>query len=84
MKIYITKYALTTGILEAEAEYTPSEKLVFIKENGDSMRTYYSYGDYSFTLAEAIGRAEEMRTAKLLALNKQVSKLSNIDFGKVK
>lgn len=83
MKIFITKYALTTGITEAEAEDCNLEGMVVIRATYTSMTTYYSPRDYTLTLTEAVERAEKMRTAKLLSLHKQEIKLRKIDFNRV-
>jgi hypothetical protein len=77
-KIYITKYALTKGIVEAEAEIKESpyfQKCAYAKD-------YYIGGffndDFHFTKEEAVAHAEKQRLKKIESLKKQISKLENI------
>lgn len=74
-KVYITKYALTKGILEKEASV--SDLRAFC--NGD----YSSYGIGSeafYTLEEALNNAEERRNKKIESLKKKINKLENLKF----
>lgn len=78
MKVYITKYVLTSGILEKEArinEYPDSKPRAFV--NGD----YSSYGigtEAFYTLDEAKKNAEKRRMRKIESLKKQIKKLENL------
>ncbi len=78
VKIWITKYALTSGIFETCAVIT-----------GDNMASYKRDGRYTefahgkqFHLSNesAIAEAEEMRIKKLKSLEKQIKKVSAIKF----
>ena len=79
MKVWITKYALTTGIYEIEAEIT---------ENGSaydmhaSLPTFYHKEgkDWHRTKESAIKKAEEMRQKKIESLKKQIEKLEEMRF----
>jgi hypothetical protein len=79
MKVWITKYALTQGILEREAEETehkgmikiPTESLVYFHKEGR---------DWHHTLEEARRCAYKMRAEKLANLYKQAAKLENMKF----
>ncbi|MFU9138489.1 hypothetical protein [Erwinia tasmaniensis] len=76
-KAYITKYALTKGIYEAQgrlSEYFPD---MFIEEH---YRQHHHGNDWHITLEDAISRAEEMRIKKLQSLDKQMKKLSALKF----
>lgn len=79
-KVYITKYALTKGILEKEArvsDFGCGRLRAFC--NGD----YSSYGIGSeafYTLEEALNNAEERRNKKIESLKKQINKLENLKF----
>lgn len=79
-KVYITKYALTKGILEKEArvsDFGCGRLRAFC--NGD----YSSYGIGSeafYTLEEALNIAEERRNKKIESLKKQINKLENLKF----
>jgi len=82
MKIYVTKWALTLGILEMEAEddvdgkrldmaYVPGVLLISTSQN-------FHKREWHRTRAEAITRAEEMRQNKMRSLQKQLMKLSTM------
>lgn len=79
MRVWITKYALTTGIYEIEAEIT---------ENGSafdmhaSLPTFYNKEgkDWHRTKEDAIQKAEAMRQKKIVSLKKQIEKLEKLKF----
>ncbi len=76
MKVYITKYALTGGILEKEG---------YIVKDNDRMvaidgYNYYHKPFWHITKEDAIKHAEEMRIKKLQSLDKQIKKISKIKF----
>ena len=80
MKVWISSYALSSGIKESEAElcHTPG----MIKEVGVSFGLYH-HGEgkeWHRTKQGACLRAEEMRTAKLASLRKQITKLERLSF----
>ena len=82
MKVYVTKYALTQGILAAEAKPCGDNKRpmaeVFPK---DGRYPYYLHGDdFHLTIGYAVNRAEEMRLKKIASLKKQLAKLEAMDF----
>lgn len=80
MKVYITKYALTQGIFEAEAEECPGFKGM-IEISGEYPEYYHGEGkDWHRTKAGAVKRAEEMREKKILSLQKQIERLKNLKF----
>jgi hypothetical protein len=76
MKVWITKYALTSGIFEAEA--TPMTNC----KGGISIKRYLTehfHGkDWHLTREEAIIRAKEMQQKKVSSLLKQISKIESI------
>lgn len=84
--MYLTKYALTEGIKEIEAE-------VFTRKNikGDIEylakirgRIFYEYliigKDIFYTFPSAQGKALEMRDAKIKKLEEQINKLKQLKF----
>ena len=81
-KVFITKYALTKGILCVECEIkTLSSGEVYAVVAPNGLSCYYRSGrDFSYTLADAKMKAEQMRDAKIKALHKQIEKLSKMDF----
>lgn len=80
---YITKYALTKGILEVEG---------VVEEKGYMSPPLYAKGHYGYfykpdyheTLEEAIKQACTMRIEKVKSLEKQIEKLQTKDLTKVK
>ena len=79
MKIYVTKYALTAGIKEHEAEIDGA--IATVRASGTAWMTSYFYGnDWHMTANEASIRAEEMRVAKINNLRKQLAKLEAVKF----
>lgn len=78
-KAYITKYALTQGIFEADGEESSAGGFRF--RFPGSYTSEYVYGkDWHKTFPEALSRAEEMRKRKLASLNRQIKKLESIEF----
>lgn len=76
MTIYLTKYALTQGIIELEAE---------VNENGMAMvqgayTQWYAKADYRLTWAEAFARAHELRLRKIESLKRQINFLEGLSF----
>lgn len=75
MKVWITTYALSEGILEHEAEKTHSESMIAY-DNGR-----YAHGnDWHKNKEAAIARAEQMRTKKIASLKKQLAALEKLEF----
>jgi len=79
-KVFITKYALTKGILEKEAEicdYGNGHIRAYVKEEFSS----YSLGKECFkTKEQAMERAEKMRLKKIASLKKQIEALEKMKF----
>ncbi len=79
MKAYVTKYALTTGVLKIEAEDCGDG---MIADKGGRFTAYY-HGegrDWHRTRAAAVERAKEMRLLKIASLKKQIAKLQKARF----
>lgn len=79
-KVFITKYALTKGILEKEAEicdYGNGYIRAYVKGEFSS----YSLGKECFkTKEQAMERAEKMRLKKIASLKKQIEALEKMKF----
>lgn len=79
-KVFITKYALTKGILEKEAEicdYGNGHIRAYVK--GDFSN--YPLGKVCFkTKEQAMERAEKMRLKKIASLKKQIEALEKMKF----
>jgi hypothetical protein len=87
MKAFITKYALSrgVGIQEIEAEVCADINPEMIKDlSPERMRfntCYHGKGrEWCSTREDAVKRAEEMRTKKIAALEKQIKKLKAMTF----
>jgi len=79
-KVFITKYALTKGIKEIEADIIRSrfenEEYVI-----DDSYSYFRIGTNAFTdKSEALKKAEEMKIRKIASLRKQMEKLEKLSF----
>ena len=77
--VFITKYALTTGILEYPG-HTYTKKAVCVYGDFLNGNTFFYGKDFYFTKKEAITRAKEMRGKKIKALRNQISKLQTMVF----
>lgn len=76
MKVFVTKYALTKGIIEAEAELCDVGGGRMIEVTGGGVRPYYVHKPHWFTSEqEALGRALQMADRKLKVSAKQTDKL---------
>lgn len=77
-KIYVTKYALTTGIFEVDAKVLDG---MASYKRGDSYLMEFAHRDeFHLTREAAVAKAEEIRIKKLKSLNKQIKKISAIKF----
>lgn len=75
--VWITKYALSTGIFKVEAN-THKDNMVTWKSGGFMQ---FAHGqDFHLTAAGALDRAEEMRIKKLQSLDKQAKKIAAMKF----
>lgn len=82
MKVFITKYALTQGILEREAEKATENETITVveRENKYSFMTYYHKNEWFDNLTDASLHAEEMRKKKIESVKKQLAKLEKMKF----
>lgn len=72
MKVWITKYALSSGIKELDVEQCDSPDMV----RGNSWNDiYHGEGrEWHRTYESAVARAEEMQLKKIKSLRKQIEK----------
>ena len=76
MKVYVTKYALSTGIEEVHAE---------VSENYPTLLHLSSFhyahaGEWFTSRDEAIADAESRRVRKIASLKRQIAKLEGLRF----
>ena len=85
MKVWITKYALTDGIIEAEqvpgVSQQGKEYASFVGENSQYITDFYiPYEELFWDKNSAIVKAEEMRQEKIESLKKQIKNLEEMRF----
>lgn len=85
MKVWITKYALTKGILQKETDdfclnTDPTGNMIYINENGHHQCFHGKGNEWHDDKQSAIAKAEMMRKKKITNLEKQIEKLKNIKF----
>lgn len=82
MKVWITKYALTKGIFEAETVNHSTDNTVNVHYMGELSYCihWFCRPDWCETHERAVARAEEMRAKKIESLKKQITKLENMKF----
>lgn len=74
MKVYVVKFALTSGIMEADFEPT-SDGYGFVRHFGSPYKTHLSKKHYAHSLDEAVQMAESMRAKKIASHEKAIQKL---------
>ena len=79
MKAWITKYALTDGIIEAEGEPYGFEWVSASWDDGYRCGDF-EQGEWFDTKERAIQKAEGMRQKKIASLKKQIEKLEEMRF----
>lgn len=80
MKVFVTKYALTQGIIEREADYCSYLSIGIIKARGPYTFEYYHKPFWYETMEEAIAHAETIRDKKLKSIEKQMKRIKSIKF----
>jgi len=78
VKVYITKWALTQGILEEEANGTSVKGMVRVGKPHQTR--YYHRGEYHETRAQAVSKACNVRDRKIEDVKKQLAKLTALTF----
>ena len=81
--VWITKYALTSGIQEVPLLSRIADDMVKVQwaDRGFNNGTELFFGkDYHDTQDAALARAEEMRTAKIASHEKSIAKLKKLTF----
>jgi hypothetical protein len=79
MKVWITQYALTTGIQEFEAEITATCPTM-IEVPAQKYAPYYHKPYWHTSREEAVTHAEELRKKKLASLRRTIAKLESLNF----
>jgi len=81
MKVYITKHALTRGILKREVNTCHLATMI---QDAIDLGTFYYRDEYRDewhkTWEDAHAKAEAMRQKKIISLQKQIAKLGKLEF----
>jgi hypothetical protein len=86
MEVWITKYALTGGIIkksEGHVNYDidPSGNFISVPwENDLNGSEYFHKNEWFFSPSAAVAKAEDMRDKKIASLRKQIAKLEKMIF----
>ncbi len=78
--VYVTKYALTKGIWPIEARISDGGNLACEVTDTNGYGLLLHAGEFAHTEKEALKQAQDKRVAKLLSLDRQMSKLRRLTF----
>ena len=76
--VYITKYALTRGIIVSEMEIQNEGKSCFGKPEGFIWSVSFNGNEFHLTKEEAMAQIEKMRKTQIESLKKKIGKLENL------
>ncbi len=83
MKVWITRYALSEGIFEVDAERTDIAGMIKYQPITSTIgNCYSSKPDWHETFEDALKQAERMRARKITSLRSQLEKLEKLEFTK--
>jgi hypothetical protein len=83
MKIFVTKYALTKGILEIEAVRSQASPDMMYSGDPTKVSSQYFHGegiDWHLTRVCAVVKAELMRDTRIKSLKKSLIRLEKLKF----
>ena len=80
MKIWVTKYALTSGIEEVDAELLHNDKMANYGKGNGAYTQYAHNNVFHKTKEAAILWAEKMRLEKIASLQKNIEKIQKLRF----
>jgi hypothetical protein len=78
--IFVTKYALTKGVMTYPKDHDGDCFVVVKDKNGLNGTAIFHGKDWHLTMEAAQKRAEEMRIKKVASLKKQIKELENLKF----
>jgi hypothetical protein len=79
-KVFITKYALTTGIMECEMDVYDDGKGCYGKPDGFAFKTGFYGNDFHLTKEDAIKDCNKRKEKKIESLKKQMTKIEKLTF----
>lgn len=78
-KVWITKYALTSGVTTALARLVDNERMIAVKnKDAISQKAYFHKPHWHRTEAEAVEQVRRMCETKLESLCKHIDKIEQI------
>lgn len=80
MRIFVTKYCLTQGIIEVDAETTHTPGMMYKRGDGWWKNVYYHRSEWAATREEAVQKAKAKRDKTVKAMRVKLHKLENMDF----
>jgi len=78
MKVWITKYALTSGVFIAEAEATHVPTMISVRTGG--LTALYHGNEWHTEEQSAMRRVYDMQQAKIKSLEKALKKVRELTF----
>ena len=86
MRVWVTKYWATRGMIEADGELSPVNGLSMLMTvtSGDLVGQSYYGNEWHETYMEAVKHAALLREKKLISLRKQIDKIEAIDWATCK
>lgn len=79
-KVYVTKYALTTGIRIVETDSDLKKQMIAFKDGSSGYTSYVFGNDWHTTPEEAVACAEKMRLKKIASLEKSLTRIRALTF----
>ena len=79
-KVFITKYALTSGIIECEMDVKENEKSCYGKPKGFVFSTGFYNNDFHLTKDEALKDCNSRKDKKIISLKRQIFKIEKMSF----
>ena len=79
-KYWVTKYALTKGIFQVEAELVKSSDVTIRANKPSGITSYYHKNEWYPTKQEAVSRAKEMQKKMLINLQERIKKIEALKF----
>jgi hypothetical protein len=80
-KVYITKYAFSSGILECEMDVDLETKSCYGKPDGFAFAKGFYGNDFHLTKEDAIKDFNKRKEKKIRSLKKQIIKMKRLSFG---
>ena len=80
MKYFVTKYALTQGILEVDGDLSNYSSTNIMETRIDGYNILFHGNEFHHDLEYAKLKSEEIRVKKIASLKKQLAKLEAMEF----